>query len=79
MCLLMLLTSCATLVVPSKDLTKDCTITYLGGKRGTTSTNEKVAQLARAREGDVRLCNVDKAALRAFYKEQCKGKRCVEK
>ncbi len=62
-----LLTSCATLPTPPAALTKDCEITYLKGK----ATNAKVVEVAVAREYDVRLCNADKAALRAYYEGLC--------
>lgn len=74
--LLMSLTSCVSLPVPSDDLLKDCTITYLGGAKGTESSQQKVVHLAQARRLDTVLCNKDKAALRAWKKEVCGvGKR----
>ncbi len=78
--LLMSLTSCASLPVPSDDLLKDCSITYLGGFKGTTSSQEKVVKLAQDRRLDTVLCNKDKAALRAWKAEVCgTGKRrCVQ-
>lgn len=69
--LLTLLTSCASLPVPDDSLLKDCAITYLGGERGTSSTQAKIIQLAQDREMDIKLCNVDKAALRAWKAEVC--------
>lgn len=74
--LLMSLTSCANLPVPSDDLLKDCHITYLGGERGTNSSQDKVVKLAQDRRMDTVLCNKDKAALRAWKEEVCgTGKR----
>lgn len=74
--LLMLLTSCANLPVPSDDLLQDCAITYLGGERGTQSSQAKVVELAQSRRMDTVLCNKDKAALRAWKSEVCgAGKR----
>jgi hypothetical protein len=37
-----------------------------------------VVQLAVDREYDLKMCNVDKAALRVWFETQCKGwfKRC---
>lgn len=69
--LLTLLTSCANLPVPSDDLLKDCSITYLGGAKGTTSSQDKVVKLAQDRRMDTVLCNKDKAALRAWKAEVC--------
>jgi hypothetical protein len=42
-------------------------------------TNADVVKLAVDREFDVKTCNLDKAALRAWFEEQCAGsrKRCV--
>lgn len=74
--LLMSLTSCANLPVPDDSLLKDCKITYLTGERGTSSTQAKITQLAQDRALDTKLCNVDKAALRAWKAEVCgTGKR----
>lgn len=64
---MMLLPSCVSLPVPPESLTKDCEITYLEGK----ATNGKILEVAVAREYDTRLCNADKAALRAYYEGLC--------
>ena len=75
-CLLMLLTSCANLPVPDDSLLKDCSITYLGGAKGSESSQAKVVKLAQDRRLDTVLCNKDKAALRAWKAEVCgTGKR----
>lgn len=78
LCLAMLLTSCVSVPTPNPKYLEDCHITYLDGELGTTSTNEKVIWVANGREIDLRMCNVDKAALRAWYEAQCRGpfKRC---
>lgn len=74
--LLMSLTSCANLPVPDDSLLKDCPITYLGGAKGSDSSQAKVVQLAQDRRMDTVRCNVDKAALRAWKAEVCgTGKR----
>jgi hypothetical protein len=76
LCLLMLLTSCANLPVPDDSLLKDCSISYLGGERGSTSSQDKIVKLAQDRRMDTVLCNKDKAALRAWKEEVCGvGKR----
>lgn len=70
-------TSCVSLPKPSDDLLKDCEVTYLEGK----ATNGKLLEVAVAREYDVRLCNADKRALRAYYEGLC-GKwsvRCSQR
>jgi hypothetical protein len=70
------LTSCVSVPVPNADYLRDCDITYLGAG---PVTNADVVRLAVDREFDVRACNLDKAALRAWFEEQCAGsrKRCV--
>ncbi|QEG09661.1 o-spanin [Xanthomonas phage Pagan] len=74
--LLMSLTSCANLPVPDDSLLADCHITYLGGEKGTASSQDKVVKLAQDRRLDTVLCNKDKAALRAWKAEVCgTGKR----
>jgi hypothetical protein len=74
--LLTLLTSCASLPVPSDDLLKDCSITYLGGAKGSASSQDKIVKLAQDRRLDTVFCNKDKAALRAWKEEVCgTGKR----
>lgn len=65
LCLTMLLPSCATRPVPPKQFLEDCTVTYLGADESATSSS--LLRLAVARELDVARCNVDKAALRAWY------------
>lgn len=74
-----LLTACVSVPTPNETYLRDCHIPYLDGELGTTSTNEKVVELAEDREFALRMCNVDKAALRAWYDAQCRGwrKRCV--
>lgn len=73
MCLLMLLTSCATIPVPDDNLLADCKITYLDGAKGSNTTQAKVVKLAQDRRMDTVLCNVDKQALRAWKQEVCSG------
>ena len=71
----MLLTSCVTIPTPPAQFLEDCTVTYL---TGTNPGNAELVKLAIDREYDVKLCNVDKAALRAYYqgyREAC-GWRC---
>lgn len=72
---MLLLTSCVTIPGPPAKYLEDCKVTYL-----TTATPDAsdVARLALDREFDVKLCNVDKKALRAWYdgyKQAC-GWRC---
>lgn len=59
--LLSLLTSCG-IAIPGEFL-KDCRISYLVAD---PATNKDVIQLAIDREFDIRACNADKAALRAY-------------
>ncbi|AHB12199.1 Rz-like spanin [Xylella phage Prado] len=77
--LLMSLTSCVTIPAPPAQYLEDCAVTYLTKEN---PSNSDVAKLAIDREFDVKLCNVDKRALRAWYdgyKQAC-GWRCkVEK
>lgn len=63
--LMMCLTSCATRREPPTQFLKDCEVTYLGADESATSAS--LLRLAIARELDVARCNVDKAALRAWY------------
>lgn len=60
----MSLTSCVTLPVPPEQYLKDCEVSYLTSE---SPTNKDIVQLAVNREYDVRMCNVDKRALRAWY------------
>lgn len=75
--LLMLLTSCVTIPAPPAQYLEDCEVTYL---TGDNPTNADVAKLAIDREFDVKLCNVDKKALRAWYEGyvQACGWRCKQ-
>lgn len=59
-----LLTSCVTVPAPPAQYLDPCPVTYL--PPGPT-TNGDVVRVAVAREYDVKLCNADKAALRAWY------------
>ncbi len=71
----MSLTSCATLPMPSSEYLKDCKISYL---KAEAPTNRDLLQLAEDRRFDTKSCNLDKAALRAWYegyKASC-GWRC---
>ena len=68
-CLMMSLSSCAHLAVPPDRYLQDCHITYLSVKEAVT--NGVVAKLAVDREFDLRDCNVDKAALRAWKEAYC--------
>ena len=73
LCLSLLLSSCATRIAkPSDDLLQDCRITYL--KKGP-ATGRDVIRLAEDRKYDTMKCNADKAALRAYYEQLCKGYR----
>ena len=76
--LAMLLTGCVSIPVPNEKYLKDCHITYLEGEPGEPSTNGAVVKVAEAREYDLKMCSVDKAALRAWFEAQCRGalKRC---
>lgn len=68
--LVMLLASCVTVRTPSADYLKDCVVTYPPDRE---LTNGDVVQLAKDREFDLKVCNLDKAALRAWYEAQCRG------
>lgn len=72
---MMLLASCATVSVPNPEYLKDCEITWLPDG---PATNADLVLLLRAREYDVKLCNLDKRALRAWFDSQCEGvtKKC---
>jgi len=73
--LLLSLTSCVTIPAPPAQYLEDCAVTYLTKEQ---PTNSDVAKLAIDREYDVKLCNVDKRALRAWYEgyRQACGWRC---
>lgn len=58
--------------MPDAEYLKDCPITYL--KDGSVS-NGDIVRLAEDREFDTRRCNLDKAALRAWYEAQCRAAR----
>lgn len=64
LCLLTSLPGCVRLMVPPSEYLKDCTVHYLTADK---PTNADVLQLAVDREQDVRMCNTDKKALRAYY------------
>lgn len=70
-----LLASCVTVPAPPAQYLNDCTATYLGPG---PATNGDLVRVAVAREYDVKLCNADKAALRAWYDGYCDavGWRC---
>lgn len=72
----MLLTSCVTLRAPPEQYLKPCEATYLPA--GGSPTQGDVVRLAVAREYDVKLCNADKSAMRAWYEGYCDavGWRC---
>lgn len=73
--LMMSLTSCVTIPAPPEQYLTDCAVTYLTVE---APSNADVARLAVDREFDVRYCNADKRALRAWYegyKDAC-GWRC---
>lgn len=73
--LMMSLTSCVTLRAPPAQYLEPCTATYLPPGKATQGD---VVRLAVAREYDVKLCNADKAAIRAWYDGYCDaaGWRC---
>lgn len=60
----MSLTSCATLPEPPKQYLEDCEVTYLTVEQPVVGD---LVRLAKDREYDVKLCNADKRALRAWY------------
>jgi len=78
--LLMSLTSCVTMAVPDDSLLADCKITYLGGAKGTPTTQRAIVKLAQDRRMDTVLCNTDKKALREWKRELCSGlkTRCTD-
>ena len=69
-------TGCVSIPTPRAEYLADCSISYPPDR---PLTNGDVVRLAEEREFDVRRCNLDKAALRAWFEAQCKGwrKRCV--
>lgn len=71
----MLLTSCVTVRAPPEQYLEACQVTYLGKGK---ATQRQVVELAVAREFDVKACNADKAAIKAWYDGYCKalGWRC---
>lgn len=73
--LAMSLTSCVTLPVPPAQYLEDCEVTYLSEQEPDQAA---IVRLAVAREYDVKLCNLDKQALRAWYEgyERACGWRC---
>lgn len=72
---MMSLASCVTLRAPPPQYLEACTATYL--PQGP-ATNADVVRLAVAREYDVKLCNADKAAIKAWFDGYCDavGWRC---
>ena len=78
LCLMMSLTSCVTLKQPPTEYLEDCKITYLAKD---SPTNADLVRVAVAREYDTKLCNADKAALRAWYDgyEKACGWRCKQR
>ena len=76
--LMLSLTSCATIPAPPAQYLEDCTLSYLAEGPATSAD---LARLALNREYDMKLCNADKKALRAWYdgyKEACGWKCKVE-
>lgn len=72
----MLPTSCVTVQAPPAQYLDPCATTYL--PKGGKPTQGDLVRLAVAREYDVKLCNADKAAIRAWYDGYCDavGWRC---
>lgn len=73
--LMMWLTSCVTIPAPPAQYLEDCKVTYLGSD---PVDNTAIVKLAIDREHDVKYCNLDKRAIRAYYdgyREAC-GWRC---
>ncbi|UNY50221.1 hypothetical protein [Stenotrophomonas phage vB_SmeS_BUCT700] len=68
LCLMMLLTSCASIKVPAS-LLRDCEIPYL---RDGVVTNKDVVDLAIEREFALRQCNVQMEGIRVFVKKHPK-------
>jgi hypothetical protein len=75
LCLMMSLTSCVTLQAPPAQYLEACEVTYLPTGKATQGD---LVRLAVSREYDVKLCNADKAALKAWYDGYCEaaGSRC---
>ncbi len=75
LCLTMWLTSCVTVRAPPAQYLEACTTTYLPPGKATQGD---VVRLAVSREYDVKLCNADKAAIKAWYEGYCDavGWRC---
>lgn len=71
-----LLTSCVTIPAPPPQYLEDCKLTYLPAEGKVT--NADVLKLAKDREWDMRVCNLDKRAIRAWYDgvEAACGWRC---
>lgn len=72
----MLLASCVSIPTPDPAYLKDCSISYLPDGQ---VTNGDLLKLSIEREFDVKRCNLDKAALRAWFEAQCAGplRKCV--
>lgn len=73
--LLLWLTGCVRLMVPPDEYLKDCPLTYLAVDH---PTNDDILHVAVDRETDMKLCNADKRALRAWYDalEKSCGAKC---
>lgn len=63
--LMTLLTSCVTIPAPPAQYLEDCKLTYLPATGKVT--NADIIKLAKDREYDLRECNLDKKAIRAWY------------
>ncbi|WP_425512996.1 Rz1-like lysis system protein LysC [Xanthomonas oryzae] len=73
----MLLPSCSTLLGPPEQYLRPCEVSYL--PKGRAATQADLVRLAVDREFDVRKCNADKSAIKAFYEGYCKAKGCKVK
>lgn len=61
---MMWLTSCVTIKMPPTEYLKDCPVTYL---KDGPAQNKDLAKTLLSAQYEQRKCNVDKAALRAWY------------
>lgn len=69
---MLLLTSCVTVPAPPAQYLDDCSLTYLGADQ--KADNAQLLRLASDREFDMRVCNLDKRSLRAWYDGYCEAR-----
>lgn len=60
-------------MAPPEQYLRPCEVTYLPKGKATQAD---LVRLAVDREFDVRKCNADKSAIKAWYEGYCKAKGC---